>query len=93
MVVLFTVHVFGLWTLGSNDIMRSEIVITCLINAKTDVTCICGLQTYSYSEILVYRFQVHTAGVASLQADSYSKMGRLTGCEDCDATGFGDLGR
>lgn len=35
MVVLFTVHVFGLWTLGSNDIMRSEIVITCLTNAKT----------------------------------------------------------
>ncbi|PWZ54042.1 UTP--glucose-1-phosphate uridylyltransferase 2 [Zea mays] len=55
-----TLHVFGLWTLGSNDIMR---------------------------------FQVHTAGVASLQADSYSKMGRLTGCEDYDATGFGDLGR
>jgi hypothetical protein len=51
------------------------------------------LQTYSYSEILVYRFQVHTAGVASLQANSYSKMGRLTGCEDYDATGFGDLGR
>ena len=35
MVALFTVHVFGLWTLGSNDIMRSEIVITCLTNAKT----------------------------------------------------------
>jgi hypothetical protein len=35
----------------------------------------------------VYRFQVHTTGVASLQADSYSKMGRLTGCEDYDATG------
>jgi len=39
----------------------------------------------------MYRFQVHTARAAGLQADSYSKMGRLTGCGDYDATGCGDL--